>query len=467
MQFLNQSHKIVTLCLALKIWHLHVFAYYTPSQSLISHSAFLLGEKIYFFGGQVLNGSLFYLDLTVDWNNKDPAFAKADGLMDLSTLRNATTNLVVKDNKPFTTDTTDTINSEMFQVDLSNTPYTYSKIKPHGQLPPVPRSYISSVVDSLGKIYLWGGDSADTYSNPSTHDNTMYIFDTNSSTWSYNKPSNAPDARDGYTATLLPNGKIVYIGGIYTNHGGDANINEILIYDTYNTRSPWSLMTARNHTELANRYGHSAVLAPNGYSIIIYGGDTSPSVLTSDLGLLVLDTRDYSWDQPYSQNAPDKYSTRRYHTATVHQNYMIVAFGVLRYSGSSLYPVQILDLSDGNYKWTENFVASSSPSSKKKIIIIGIIVSIIIVMVLGVSEFLIKKRRRKKVLVMANQRNVLPTLSYPAPPSSNNNNTTNNQTPVFNVPPDQSNLSEVIFSISANFVFWIIFYLVCKHIKSL
>ncbi|CAG8636385.1 11098_t:CDS:2 [Ambispora gerdemannii] len=365
---------------------------------------------------------LFYAkpnpDLTVDWNAQNPVFAKADGLLDLSTLRYATTNLVVKDNQP-------------------NTPYTYTKVIPHGQPPPEPRSYVSSVVDSFGRIYIWGGNAEDTYYSNTYYDNTMYIFDTNSSTWTYNMPSYAPDARDDYTATLLPNGKIIYIGGIYTDYGDGVNINEIWIYDTYKTQSPWSLKTAKNYTELVNRYGHSAVL-----------GESPRSVPTSNFGLLVLDTRDYSWNQPYSQNAPDKYSIPKYHTATVYQNYMIVTFGALRASGTYLSSAQILDLSNGNYKWIGDFIVPTS--SKKKIIIIVTIVSIIVVaLVIGVSAFLINKRRKKKLLVTTNLQttNIPPPLSYSDLPFSNNN-TTNNQTAVVNVPHEQ--LPEAVSSRESN-----------------
>ncbi len=55
----------------------------------------------------------------------------------------------------------------------------------------------------------------------------MIIFDTNILTWSYE--TNAPTARDLYTATLLLNGVIVYVGGrIYV----PQNVDEINLYDT-------------------------------------------------------------------------------------------------------------------------------------------------------------------------------------------------------------------------------------------
>jgi len=61
----------------------------------------------------------------------------------------------------------------------------------------------------------------------------MIIFDANILTWSYGTTTNAPTARHFYTATLLSDGVIVYLGG---SNDFDAveiiNINEINLYDT-------------------------------------------------------------------------------------------------------------------------------------------------------------------------------------------------------------------------------------------
>ncbi|POG78882.1 hypothetical protein GLOIN_2v1532937 [Rhizophagus irregularis DAOM 181602=DAOM 197198] len=93
----------------------------------------------------------------------------------------------------------------------------------------------------------------------------MIVFDTISLTWSTGSTINAPSPRLSYTATLLSNGIIVFIGGIETN---DVDINQLALYDTKVNK--WSLMTARGVT-LENRNSHSAVLTPD-ERIIIFGG---------------------------------------------------------------------------------------------------------------------------------------------------------------------------------------------------
>ncbi|POG79679.1 hypothetical protein GLOIN_2v1524946, partial [Rhizophagus irregularis DAOM 181602=DAOM 197198] len=93
----------------------------------------------------------------------------------------------------------------------------------------------------------------------------MNIFDTISLTWSKGPIENAPLPRISYTATLLSNGIIVYIGGteIYL-----IDINQLSLYDT--KVDLWSSMTARGAI-LENRYSHSAVLTSD-ERIIIFGG---------------------------------------------------------------------------------------------------------------------------------------------------------------------------------------------------
>ena len=62
------------------------------------------------------------------------------------------------------------------------------------------------VIDEAGKFYIFGGIDINFFKD-------MIIFDTVTSTWSKGSTINAPLPRVDYTATLLSNGIIVFIGG--------------------------------------------------------------------------------------------------------------------------------------------------------------------------------------------------------------------------------------------------------------
>uniref|UniRef100_U9V3T5 Galactose oxidase n=1 Tax=Rhizophagus irregularis (strain DAOM 181602 / DAOM 197198 / MUCL 43194) TaxID=747089 RepID=U9V3T5_RHIID len=120
-----------------------------------------------------------------------------------------------------------------------------------------------------GKFYVFGGLSDQfTGTENIIALNDMNIFDTISLTWSKGSTIYAPLPRADYTATLLSNGIIVFIGGRETNYFVDVDINQIVLYDT--TINKWSSMTAQG-VILENRNGHSAVLTPDERIIILVG----------------------------------------------------------------------------------------------------------------------------------------------------------------------------------------------------
>jgi len=104
------------------------------------------------------------------------------------------------------------------------------------------RLFINSVMDDTGKMYIFGGNSNTTL----LVFNDMVILDTVESTWSIIILANSPNKRVGYTATLLSNGVIAYIGGweYIENVRQDVNIKQINLYDTKS--STWSMKVCMN-----------------------------------------------------------------------------------------------------------------------------------------------------------------------------------------------------------------------------
>ncbi len=217
----------------------------------LGHSAVLIENKLYFFGGEInfyvcLNDVL-YLDvsqrsppffnvtgsegmpfkgcwgtfLLSEVNNEQPIFLFSGYTYDLVTNNDSFTSLVY---------TFDPKSGEW------NTPVIVGDA-------PQRRMRIQSVIDDLGNAYIFGGRTDNKIGTGTFNFNDMIILHTKNLTWSYGSIIDAPSRRHSYTATLLSNGLIVYIGGHETtadNIDQEVDINQINIYDT--KLSAWSVM---------------------------------------------------------------------------------------------------------------------------------------------------------------------------------------------------------------------------------
>ena len=100
---------------------------------------------------------------------------------------------------------------------------------------------------------------------------TAEIYDPATSTWSSAGSMSVP--RCGHTATLLPNGKILVAGGAYYR----TYFNSAEIYDPVTNR--WSATGSMFRT----RYGHSAALLQNG-KVLVTGIDPSTEIYNPSTG---------------------------------------------------------------------------------------------------------------------------------------------------------------------------------------
>ncbi|RIB00558.1 hypothetical protein C2G38_2233868 [Gigaspora rosea] len=162
--------------------------------------------------------------------------------------------------------------------------------------------------------------------------NDLYQFDTILLSWNQITAPNAPSPRSHSTATLLPNGNIIYIGGVSQDTAGSQTnliiMTEIQIFDT-NSLS-WSTHTASSSFQIQPRVGHTSVLTSDNNSIIIMGGTSSYQLSQTTVypNLLKLDISSepyqYSELKPSGINSPPPLS---YHSANIYSDYMIIAFG--------------------------------------------------------------------------------------------------------------------------------------------
>ncbi|KAG9287229.1 hypothetical protein G9A89_008859 [Geosiphon pyriformis] len=368
-------------------------ASFTP-EPRSSHIAILLNQNIYFIGGQLstapknslrISREIFYLDLSKDdlnfGKNKSLEFIdtsvkfksiKQDKNNEFEGVHSAAASIGFdQDRHQILFLFGGVIGSSKNISKISNNIYTISlppslsleskRISNTSEITnlsikisPTPRNQINSIKDSNEKIYIFGGQ------NISKMDNNMYIFDTKNSTWGY--IMNGPQPFYGYTATLVPDGRVFYLGGYWTGSQKARELNEIFIFDT--VASQWNVAKSISNVLLTPRAGHSAVLASNQHEIIIYGSNNEAgagnSDSSSDDNLLVLDIITLRWRRPVIENQEQgPKGSIIFHTATLYDDFMIIAFGLRNNKPSS--KINILDIKNSNFKWTNLLTRSNPP----------------------------------------------------------------------------------------------------------
>ncbi|CAG8657112.1 3046_t:CDS:2, partial [Cetraspora pellucida] len=160
--------------------------------------------------------------------------------------------------------------------------HTARNWRPFGQgvvgTQPTRRRSSSTVIDKNGIIYIFGGRiEFDMASYPLILYNDMYTFDTNLLIWKQITATNTPSVRSHAAPILLPDGKILYIGGVTQPAlGMDTNLlpmTEIPVFDTISLS--WSVKNTTSPFLIQPRVAHTATLTPDNKTIIIIGGTSS------------------------------------------------------------------------------------------------------------------------------------------------------------------------------------------------
>ncbi|CAI2170237.1 8570_t:CDS:2 [Funneliformis geosporum] len=227
----------------------------------LAHSSVLVGSKLYIFGGYAIfftSDEALYIDLTEPFDATAPPW----GVSSPIPVRNSWTTTTLANDSIYlfggimrdVEDSEITLSSFTYRFNTNSEQWDVPVIK---GIEPAKRRNMKAVVDDTGKIYLFGG-----FTDQLTGSDTARIlydlitFNTNELTFESVK---APIRRDHYTATILPDGKIVFIGGREKNAEGilEADINRIILYDT--KEATWSAMHAKSTDRIDSRYLHSAV----------------------------------------------------------------------------------------------------------------------------------------------------------------------------------------------------------------
>jgi N-acetylneuraminic acid mutarotase len=178
------------------------------------------------------------------------------------------------------------------------------------------RSMHSATMLSNGQVLVAGGTNVTTDALASAE-----LYDPVANVWS--SGGNLENARSQHTATLLPNGKVLVAGGVQAP-SGDGNLIGLAsseIYDSVaNTWSPAASLAT-------GRYLHSATLLPNGM-VLVVGGVQTPSGVNGNGVLIALASAELYDPVADSWSTAGNLATARYqHTATLLPNGQVLVAG--------------------------------------------------------------------------------------------------------------------------------------------
>ena len=207
-----------------------------------AHSSVLVGKKIYFFGGvldsKFCSNEVFYLDVSQPFNIQVPLwndlipnagipFKSCWGTVSLSDINNEQTIYLFGGVNEDIITNTDNFKSIIHSFKLNSLSWNIPTVN---GIPPERRREMNSVIDNTGKMYIFSGGADEIVGSPTTRFfNDTVIFNTVELSWSI--INSLVIARAGHTATILPNGIIVYIGG-FDSSAKTINISQITLYNT-------------------------------------------------------------------------------------------------------------------------------------------------------------------------------------------------------------------------------------------
>ncbi|KAI9287969.1 hypothetical protein BC943DRAFT_350148 [Umbelopsis sp. AD052] len=222
-------------------------------------------------------------------------------------------------------------------------------------------------IDASGRVWLWGGlsDYQTGYTNE-TYWGAFTTLDPGTGLWTGTSGSagNA-EARVGHTMTMTSSGVIHIIGGLVATRLptldstgrsqwslSAASMSDVPQYNTNN--GEWNLVTASGYIP-PSRNLHTATLAADGTTVIVFGGSVANNLSTVMGDLYIYDTTKTSWSIIHVNGGP---SPRAGHSAVQVGTTMFVMFGY-DYTLGSLSDIHALDTV--NWRWVTQYSATGYP----------------------------------------------------------------------------------------------------------
>ncbi|CAB4444258.1 unnamed protein product [Rhizophagus irregularis] len=327
------------------------------------HTATLVDDKLYILGGYKsleVGKDFFYLDVSVPFITRNLLWKDLSSINTVPSHYGAiSVNGGENNNRLFLyggiVDVT--VTDFVYIFDPKSNSWSIPQItdnipKSNGNIS-MKKSVLTGIIDQNGKMYLWGGLAK----GVNIFNNDMLILDTKKFIWELGSSFDAPTARIHYGAALLPDNRIIYMGGF--NDGGALTLNQVYLYDTINNN--WNAKTTSGIVP-SGRNGFSAVLGSDGQRVIIYGG--APAInqeFTPENSLYELNVINFEWHIPKISGIIPK--SRAYHRANVIGKYMVITFGE-GYDRFTESDILLLDISNvDEYKWTYEFYPPPPPQS--------------------------------------------------------------------------------------------------------
>ncbi|KAI8062443.1 hypothetical protein BC940DRAFT_309029 [Gongronella butleri] len=254
----------------------------------------------------------------------------------------------------------------------NTTANAWSNVSANGSVPTVRAEMTATINTTTYQAWYYGGRTtqAQQHANTFNYFNDFYAFDARYNSWIWptvNYIGGVRPARFGHTANLI-SGQLFILGGktaminSTTNQWivAGADFRSVLVFDTMSNNSI-SMATIGNIPTGLARF--SAANAPDGQSIVIFGGKILSSMFTPTQSVYVLDTCTLSWSQPTIQGTPP--SARAGHEAVTYGQYMIVIGGIADVTpGHSLtYATDVGILDMNAWEWVTSIPANYSPSA--------------------------------------------------------------------------------------------------------
>ncbi|WP_395832651.1 kelch repeat-containing protein [Archangium violaceum] len=163
------------------------------------------------------------------------------------------------------------------------------------------------------------------------------LYEPSTGTWSSTGPLNR--ARAFHTATLLPGGKVLVVGG----STGDTPLTSAEVYDSVS--GTWSSTGPLSHA----RYNHTATFLPGGKVLVVGGNDGSEPLSSCE----VYDPASGTWS-----SADSLMQARSNHTATLLPGgKLLVVAGI---GSDSLVSAEVYDPATGAWSWAGSLTYARS-----------------------------------------------------------------------------------------------------------
>ncbi|KAI6129827.1 hypothetical protein EV401DRAFT_2066580 [Pisolithus croceorrhizus] len=180
--------------------------------------------------------------------------------------------------------------------------------------------HASSTID--GRVYITGGEKADGSGSAfSEH----YVFNPVAAEFSPLPSSiNSPPDIYGHSSLVLPDSRLVVLGGYCASCGQLVPLNTIWSLDTTNDDSDWELLVVSNTSLPVPRREFVAVSLPNGNILIHGGADALLQQTYSDGWILETGTTPMTWK---SVEALSQVGARKNHFAAQAGGFVLFGFG--------------------------------------------------------------------------------------------------------------------------------------------